>query len=372
MQLPGISPTIPATEAPTDLSRARLAIVVGNQIMSVPAEGIGNAFGFQPLDSDLTAIAALTTTTYGRSLLTSVSAAALFSSIKQAADTTTTGVVELATNSETQTGTDATRAVTPAGLRSATRELLLANRTYYVRTDGSDSNDGSANTSGSAFLTLQKAVNVILTVDLNGFDVTIAVADGTYTGATIITKNWVGGTVIISGSTSAILSVTSNHVIATVVPLANLLSIVGLKLATTTAGDCIRNSAGGTIWFTGTEFGACAANHINADAAGAIVECRGSYTITGGATNHVIARYGGFFRMTSRTATLSGTPAFSTAFANATTNGTVLANGSTFSGAATGKRYQTDANAVINSGGGGASHFPGSVAGTTATGGQYI
>jgi hypothetical protein len=54
MQPPAIPPTIPATEAPTDLSRARLAIVVGNQIMSVPADGIGASFGFQPADPALT------------------------------------------------------------------------------------------------------------------------------------------------------------------------------------------------------------------------------------------------------------------------------------------------------------------------------
>ncbi len=44
------------------------------------------------------------------------STATAFSNIKQAADTTATGVVELATTAETDTGTDATRAVTPDGL----------------------------------------------------------------------------------------------------------------------------------------------------------------------------------------------------------------------------------------------------------------
>jgi len=51
-----------------------------------------------------------------------ISPAATFAAIKQEASAATSGVVELATDSETQTGTDAARAVTPASLsaRSAT------------------------------------------------------------------------------------------------------------------------------------------------------------------------------------------------------------------------------------------------------------
>jgi hypothetical protein len=41
------------------------------------------------------------------------------------------------------------------------------------------------------------------------------------------------------------------------------------------------------------------------------------------------------------------------------------------SGGATGKRYVAELNGVINTFGGGANYFPGNVAGTTATGGQY-
>lgn len=67
---------IPAISAPTDLANVRLAIVVGGEVRSVPAAGLGNAFGFQPLDSDLTAIAALATTSFGRNLLTLADAAA--------------------------------------------------------------------------------------------------------------------------------------------------------------------------------------------------------------------------------------------------------------------------------------------------------
>jgi hypothetical protein len=48
------------------------------------------------------------------------SVATAFDNIKQAATTAYAGVVEFATNTETQTGTDADRAVTPAGLASRT------------------------------------------------------------------------------------------------------------------------------------------------------------------------------------------------------------------------------------------------------------
>lgn len=69
---------------------------------------------FQPLDSDLTAIAALATTAYGRALLALVDQAALMASLA-ASTTALSGIVELATSAETVTGTDTVRAVTPAG-----------------------------------------------------------------------------------------------------------------------------------------------------------------------------------------------------------------------------------------------------------------
>ncbi len=122
---------------------------------------------YQPLDSDLTAIAALSTTPFGRALLELADAAAgrtalglggaavlnvgttagtvaagddsritgaaqkasnlsdlantatAFGNIKQAATTSATGVVELATTAEATAGTDTTRAVVPTGLIAA-------------------------------------------------------------------------------------------------------------------------------------------------------------------------------------------------------------------------------------------------------------
>ena len=88
----------------------------------------------QPLDADLTAIAALTTTTYGRALLTVADQAAL-TALLAAATATTSGIVELATTAETTTGTDTVRAVTPAGVKAATDAVVAGLGSTYQPTD---------------------------------------------------------------------------------------------------------------------------------------------------------------------------------------------------------------------------------------------
>lgn len=59
-------------------------------------------------------------------------AADAFAALKQAASDTATGVVELATTAETETGTDATRAVTPDGLHDMT---TLAGAAWFLDED---------------------------------------------------------------------------------------------------------------------------------------------------------------------------------------------------------------------------------------------
>lgn len=72
----------------------------------------------QPLDSDLTAIAALTTTAYGRAFLALVNQAGTMA-LLSASSATAQGIVELATDAETTTGTDTARATTPANVAAA-------------------------------------------------------------------------------------------------------------------------------------------------------------------------------------------------------------------------------------------------------------
>lgn len=56
---------------------------------------------------------------------------------------------------------------------SSQTEVLTSNRTYYLRSDGSDNNNGQANTAAGAFLTLQKALDAVQALDLNYNTVTI-------------------------------------------------------------------------------------------------------------------------------------------------------------------------------------------------------
>jgi hypothetical protein len=79
--------------------------------------------GKQPLDSDLTAIAALTTTSYGRAFLALADQAALMGLVSAASETVA-GKIELATQGEVSSGTDAVRAVTPATLSNFIGPLI--------------------------------------------------------------------------------------------------------------------------------------------------------------------------------------------------------------------------------------------------------
>lgn len=82
----------------------------------------------QPLDGDLTAIAALTTTAYGRAFLALADQAALMGLIPTAT-TTTAGKVQLATTAETQTGTDSVKATTSAGTKAAIDQRIVNDNT---------------------------------------------------------------------------------------------------------------------------------------------------------------------------------------------------------------------------------------------------
>ncbi len=95
------------------------------------APGTLSDLGGQPLDADLTAIAALTTASFGRSLLTETSAANAFTTLKQAATTSATGVVELATDAEVRSAASGTAGtvLSASQLESAAAPVTLTDAT---------------------------------------------------------------------------------------------------------------------------------------------------------------------------------------------------------------------------------------------------
>jgi len=236
-----------------------------------------------------------------------------------------------------------------------------------VRTDGSDSNTGLANTSGGAFLTIGHAMDVARSINLSIYDITIAVGAGTFAESLYPVPYVTGGGIIRVQGTAGSTTISS------------------------TEGRCIEG-AGYCSWyfsdfiFTTSDGNGCEANdnsiiiieNVTCNAisgsafyarAGGNLVTDGSITIAGNCTEVLTAIRKGCIFMNGDI-TLSGTRAFTT-FALASANAYIEAIGS-ITGSATGKRYDVSGNSVINTEGAGATFLPGNVAGTTATGGQYL
>lgn len=256
------------------------------------------------------------------------------------------------------------------------REILTAARTYYVRTDGSDSNTGLADSAGGAFLTLQKAWDVVASLDLFIYNVTVQVRDGTSTGGINATTAPIGGgSVTIQGNSgtpsNVVVSTTSADAFKFNGIYVNVL-IKDLKIQTTTSGYGIQADGPGiNVSWQNIDFGACANDHIylTSGASGVIT---GNYSVTGAATSHIRLNRGALLASSSRTITLTGTLNFANGFMRADASAQAAFFSSSFTGGTiTGTRYVLTMLGGVNTFGGGANYFPGNAAGTTATGAQY-
>lgn len=273
-------------------------------------------------------------------------------------------------NSNTTTPPGASWGIVPLA-QTNKRTSLTANTTYYVATTGNNTNAG---TIGAPWLTLQYAYDYIANnIDCAGYTVTIKVADGTF--APVVCGNPITGSAALqfegNNTTPAncIINATSGDCIA--VQTGVNISVKGFKLTGSGGANGV-NSAGYVTFNGNMDFGALTGGgaHNSVTTSGNIVFAN-NYAITGGAAQHYAGNRQGGITGTGITITLSGTPAF-TVFAQAVGLSFVSFNGCTYSGAATGTRYSGSSNAVIDSGSAGATYFPGDVAGSVATGAQYI
>lgn len=243
------------------------------------------------------------------------------------------------------------------------RELLSADRTYYVRSDGSDSNTGLANNSGGAFLTLQKAADTAGSVDAGTYNITIQVADATYAASVTLPVIAGSGSCTLKGNTGT----PANCIISTsgdCIKLAEKASwnVKGFKL-TSSGGSGIVGGAYSKCVFDSMNFASCSTAHIQCNAYCSFY-ASGNYTISGGAIWHILASAKNYVEIYSKTITLSGTPAFSGPYVQSSGGSTVTHGSCTFSGSATGQRYSVSDLSVIDTNGGGSNYFPGNSAGS--------
>lgn len=259
------------------------------------------------------------------------------------------------------------------------RERLTASRTYYVRTDGSDSNDGLADTAVGAFLTLQKAWDVVCdSLDLAGQAVTIQLADGTYAGISS-QQAPVGGTgmsqVTIKGNASS----PQNVVLTTA---SNTLSFgsQGTSRAQVTLRDFEIRSSGGvgvvvfgaSVRISNIRFGTVSSFHVWVSHGGWF-EAVGDYAVVGNCTTHMQVEGTAVAAIHGRTVTYANSPTVGINYV-ANMGGQIYADSMTFVNGATvtGQRFLAQRNGAIYTGSSGsATYFPGSTSGSVISGGIY-
>lgn len=160
-----------------------------------------------------------------------------------------------------------------SGAQSTT--TLTANLTVYVRTDGSDANDCSADTAAQACLTIQRGFNRLRDYDLAGFRATISVAAGTY--ASPITLDYVivgassaGNFVSISAAGAVVVS--GGVTVSTSTPI-NLNSLEFNSTLDVSTGAKVNSngctfvsvnvSSGGSYWSSGDSWDASTASAVS-------------------------------------------------------------------------------------------------------------
>ncbi|MBR8426977.1 beta strand repeat-containing protein [Burkholderia cenocepacia] len=263
------------------------------------------------------------------------------------------------------------------------RVRLTQNTNFYVNAStGSDSNNGT--TSTSAWATITKALTVLQqNYDLAGYTATVNVAAGSYAPG-VVTGSFVGaiasnsvqivaaGAVTVtnpSGGTPGCFYATGGAQFA----ISGSFTLVNNN----SGASCAQASGSGSILNVGAGLtvGFSAGSHFLANADG-VMNINANYAIAnnGGAGSHYNVANAGILSIASGITVTVGTGVGITlAFAAANGLSQITTSGVTYSGSAvTGTRYISNTNSVISTNGGGANYFPGSTAGSTSTGGQYL
>lgn len=265
----------------------------------------------------------------------------------------------------------------PAAIIKPRREVLTANRTYYVRTDGSDSNTGLANTAGGAWLNPSKAYDYVSSnLDLGGqYKVSVFLGAGTHSGISIATN---GG-----GILNGLLEFVSDEaavsgVVIGVCSFNNIGPRSQIKFIYMTFdanSDLVKAGNDNVVILSQCAFAAQAGNSVLTASAGGRIEVSGSITVSG----TQCARFANLLQRGTLYVDVSSTN-FLSAF-NFTVAGLKLSEGSMVEywshGALTGTVTGVRANAkhlsqIITATGVEATDLLGNAAGTYTTGAQIV
>ena len=266
--------------------------------------------------------------------------------------------------------------------------FMTAPRTLYVNAStGNDTTlDGTQPTvdvtnKHGPFQTIQKALQVMTTYNLAGFQFSIVVADGTYTGPVNLPLPNGSGLVLLSGNSAAPQNclITSSAGTAVRGWSGGSYNVDGFSLQCTGTvpgdGGCGIGLSNGFFNLFTLRFLGCLSSHI-ASYNSALTIANGLITIAGSASAHIATSNLGQFSTASTPPPLTiVTPvSFGSAFMLAGALSVLTGVYSSITGAAnvSGQKFNASYNGVINSGGSGVNYFPGTVAGVTSTGGQYL
>ena len=260
--------------------------------------------------------------------------------------------------------------------------MLFAPRDYYVNsTTGNDSNDGL--TAATPFQTLQKAQNTSQLYNLNGFSITIHIANGTYGPVTCGRINGSGNIIYLGNpSNPTAVQITNTAGPCVVIGGGQMYYLNGISVSAT--GDApgfigagIDVLTGGAVVVQNVNFGYCIDHHIALEGGAQLSYTGPNITISSGCTNgcHINVLQGSYVRqaLVGPNLTITNTASFGGAFIAVSGSSTTFVTYSSITGYAnvSGQKFAATENGCILTQGLGVGYYPGTVAGATSTGGQY-
>jgi hypothetical protein len=258
------------------------------------------------------------------------------------------------------------------------REVLTSDRAYYVRTDGSDVNDGLSNSTSGAFATISKALDTVRVIDPSEYVVVVHLGTGKFKEDVTLPRHMGSNNMIISGSPTFGATVIENNtnpvtITSTVSDKWTLKDFEVRAVVTSSGASCIYTQAEGGATLTNVQFSSSFGHHVVAYY-GANVIFSGNYRITGNTgagSHHILCSYGSYVHLTNLTCSLVGARTWGSRFVAASQGGCIRADTFSYSGSATGTRWSAATNGTIYINSVSTTWFPGNLTGSAVSGGLY-